>query len=158
GVVTNVSHDFKGNLVETNRKLHNTYTSTPSWSSIASFTDYATIESTAAGDLSSETFTTTHTYDALNRIKSTTTPDNSVYLPTYNEASLLNAVDVKIRGALTATPFVRNIDYNARGQRTLISYAGTSSAAFTTTYTYDAMTFRLSQQVTTRASDSAVLQ
>src|SRR5581483_2099489 len=64
----------------------------------------------------------------------------------------------KIRGSSTATAFVRNIDYNARGQRTSIAYAGTSSAAFTTTYSYDAMTFRLSNQSTTRASDSKVLQ
>lgn len=79
-------------------------------------------------------------------------------MPTYNEASLLGAVDVKIRGSSTATPFVRNVDYNARGQRISIAYAGTSSAAFTTGYAYDAMTFRLSNQTTTRASDNVVLQ
>lgn len=112
----------------------------------------------AASLLSSETFTTSSTFDALNRVVTLTTPDASVYIPTYNEANLLETVSVKIRGSSTATIFVQNIDYNARGQRTLIGYAGTSSAAFTTTYSYDAMTFRLSEQVTTRASDSAVLQ
>ena len=43
------------------------------------------------------------------------------------------------RGADQVTTFVSNIDYNARSQRTLISYGnGTSS-----TYAYDPLTFRL---------------
>ena len=42
------------------------------------------------------------------------TPDASVVVPTYNEASLLESVSVNLRGAAAATPFVTNIDYNAR--------------------------------------------
>ena len=34
------------------------------------------------------------TYDALNRPVSVTTPDHSVYRPTFNEANLLDRVDV----------------------------------------------------------------
>ena len=43
--------------------------------------------------------------------------DKSIYRPTFNEANLLEKVDVNLRGAAAATPFVTNIDYNAKGQR-----------------------------------------
>ena len=82
---------------------------------------------------------TSGTYDALNRPTAVTAPDNSVYRPTYNEANLLEKVEVNLRGATTATPFVTNIDYNAKGQRTLIDYANGAE----TTYEYDDQTFRL---------------
>ena len=48
--------------------------------------------------------------------------------------------DVNLRGAATtATAFVTNIDYNAKGQRTLIEYGNDTQ----TTYEYDPKTFRL---------------
>lgn len=68
--------------------------------------------------------------------------------PTFNEASLLETVDVNLRGASTSTSFVTNIDYNAKGQRTLIEYGNGAKTA----YTYDAQTFRLSGLKTTRAA------
>ena len=45
-----------------------------------------------------------------------------------------------------ATAFVTNIDYNAKGQRELIDYGNGVS----TTYDYDAQTFRLSASAPTR--------
>ena len=62
-----------------------------------------------------------------------TTPDGSVYRPTYNEANLLDKVDVNLRGAATATPFVTNIDYNAKGQRELIDYGNGARDRLTST-------------------------
>ena len=54
---------------------------------------------------------------------SLTAPDSSASIdPTYNEANLLDKVEVNLRGAATATPFVTNINYNAKGQRELIDY------------------------------------
>ena len=35
------------------------------------------------------------------------------------EANLLERVDVNLRGAAEATPFIKNVDYNAKGQRTM---------------------------------------
>ncbi len=101
--------------------------------------------------LESETFTTTTAYDALNRATSIRTPHNSSIpaseiLPGYNEASLLEKVDVKLRGAATATNFVQNINYDAKGQRERIQYGNGS----TTGYTYDEKTFRLKRLLTTR--------
>jgi RHS repeat-associated protein len=84
-------------------------------------------------------FTNSTTYDALNRPLTVTTPDNSVYHPTFNEANLLDKVDLKLRGAAASTPFVTNIDYDAKGQRKLIAYGNGAQ----TTYEYDRLTFRL---------------
>ena len=101
------------------------------------------LQNPAANDGS---FTTTTEYDALNRPTAITTPDNSIYRPTYNEANLLDKVEVNLRGAAAATPFVTNIDYNAKGQRTLIHYGNGAE----TTYEYDDQTFRLIHLKTTR--------
>ena len=63
-------------------------------------------------------------------------------------------MSVNLQGSSTATAFVTNIDYNAKGQRTLIEYGNGA----TTDYSYDPITFRLSELKTTRTSDSAILQ
>ena len=161
GAATHVKYDFKGNLLESNRVLDANPTVTLDWSPIASLTTLIAIESTVttSGLLGSDTFTTRSTYDALNRVvSSTNVHDGSVTLPTYDESNFLKTVSVKIRGASTATTFVRDITYNARGQRVAIGYAGTSTAAFTTTYAYDPLTFRITGQVTTRVSPAGTLQ
>ena len=154
GVVTHLSHDFKGNLLETERRLATSYTATPDWSALASLTDISAIESAAASSLETAVFTTSSTYDALNRIVNSTTPDASVAEPSYNEANQLAAMDVMVRGATSPTSFVTDVFYNARGQRTKIAYAN----GVLTEYTYDSKTFRLTRLVSTRTSDSAVLQ
>ena len=89
--------------------------------------------------LEPEIFTSSTTYDALNRPVSVTTPDDSVYRPTFNEANLLERWTSISRGAHDATPFVTNIDYDAKGQRALIEYGN----GVRTTYEYDPLTFRL---------------
>src|SRR5262249_9412018 len=85
---------------------------------------------------------------------SRTTPDASETRPTYNEANFLEHLDVRIRGAATATTFIENIDYNARGQRERIDHGSGTVCE----YEYDAETFRLVTQHTTRTSDGKVLQ
>ena len=60
---------------------------------------------------------------------------------------------MNLRGAAAATPFVANIDYDAKGQRTLIEYgsgAAVGSKGVTTTYEYDPLTFRLVHLLTQR--------
>jgi len=133
GVVTNEEYDFKGNLSRSTRDLLPDYKGDVDWQ-----------QNPAVND---GTFTTSTTFDVLNRPIAVTTPDNSTYRPTYNEANLLDKVDVNLRGAGAATPFVTNIDYNAKGQRTLIHYANGAA----TTYDYDKQTFRLIRLKTTRA-------
>jgi RHS repeat-associated protein len=101
------------------------------------------------------------TIDALNRVTSISTPDDSLLEPLYNEASLLETLSVYLRGATTATPIIKDLDYNAKGQRTRIQYAqtpGSGSAPFATEYQYDELTFRLKRLTTTRVSPSNTLQ
>ena len=148
GLVENAAYDFKGNLLESARRFTRTYNATIDW-------NVADPDSL----LEPETFTTATDYDALNRATSIRTPHNagipaSEILPAYNEASLLESVNVKLRGAATATNFVQNIDYDAKGQRERIQYGNGS----TTGYTYDEKTFRLKRLLTTRNNGADILQ
>jgi RHS repeat-associated protein len=147
GVVTNEAYDFKGNLLSNKRQLLQDYRGTVDW-----------LQNPTRGD----EFTSSTTYDALNRPTTMTTPDRSVYQPIYNEANLLEQVKVNLRGSTTETLFVKDIDYNAKGQRVLIEYSvkksnGTLNVV-ATEYHYDPDTFRLTNLTTIRQTDKAVLQ
>ena len=140
GVVTDPAYDFKGNLVRSTRQMLVNYRDEVDWAS--------------SPQLDTEVFSTETSYDALNRPVSLTAPDRSVVRPAYNEANLLERLDVSLKAQATFTPFVTNIDYNAKGQRELIEYgngARTSNA-------YDPLTFRLANLKTTRANDTSDLQ
>ncbi|MDJ0581480.1 SpvB/TcaC N-terminal domain-containing protein [Crocosphaera sp.] len=144
GLVTNQGFDFKGNLLVVTRQLVNDYKAQAiDWSG-----------NSPTNNLESEVFTVRTEYDALNRPTLLTSPDQSVTRPVYNEANLLEQMYVRLRGAATETVFVENIDYDAKGQRTLIEYGN----GVRTTYTYDPETFRLVRLLTTRTSDNARLQ
>ena len=104
--------------------------------------------------LESETFTTQTTYDALNRPTLVTQPDNSQHRPSYNEAGLLEKMEVQVQHESSFTEYVSNIDYDAKGQRTDIFYGNGSK----TRYFYDENTFRLTRLLTTRNFGSDVLQ
>jgi RHS repeat-associated protein len=144
GVATNIgrnpdtnldeSYDFKGNLLRASRQFVADYKGLPDWSGVP--------------PLMAEVFTTSTLYDALNRPIATTAADDSVFVPTYNEASFLETLSVNLRGAATPTEFVTNIDYDAKGQRTLIEYG--SDTQTRTEYSYDRETFRLIGLITTR--------
>jgi RHS repeat-associated protein len=131
GIVTSEEYDFKGNLLRGRRELLPDYKAAVDWNQ---------------NPVPNEAFPTSTTYDALNRPLTVTTPDDSVYRPSFNEANLLDKVDVQLQGAAAATPFVTNINYDARGQRELIAYANGAA----TTYDYDPLTFRLTNLKTTR--------
>src|SRR5262249_53203678 len=132
GVSASPRYDFKGNPLESTRQLAQDYKNTLDWSQRPA--------------LESEVFRTRTTFDALNRPVTVTTPDNSVLWPVYNEANLLERLDANLRGSQTATSFVTNIDYNARGQRVLVEYGNNVK----TEYEYDRETFRLRRLTTTR--------
>ncbi|EYF04841.1 Hypothetical protein CAP_3867 [Chondromyces apiculatus DSM 436] len=142
GLVTSTGFDFKGNPLGSTRTLAVDYQNQLDWAA------------TPAPALQTETFTSSTAYDALNRPISTTKPDQSETRPTYNEAGLLEAVDVRLRGASTWTSFVVAINYNAKGQRERIAYGN----GVVTEYTYDPLTFRLTRLKSMRIADSAILQ
>lgn len=144
----NESYDFKGNLLRSTRQLTSDYKSTPDWSGTPA--------------LEPEVFVTSTIFDALNRPIQIVAPHVSatpdVIQPTYNEANLLEKLDVWLQysGGLDALlppatadlPAIINVDYNAKGQRLLIEYGNGAR----TRYTNDPETSRLTDLFTGRGS------
>lgn len=152
GAMTN-AYDFKGNLLHSTRQLAREYRQQVDWNAVEPLfagvpLNLAGIKGGLATRLEAAAFITNTTYDAVNRPTSLTAPDASVIRPVYNEANLLNQVNVNLRGAADATQFVRNIDYNEKGQRERIEYGN----GVRTEYEYDDLTFRLTHLTTTRAA------
>jgi RHS repeat-associated protein len=92
--------------------------------------------------------------DALNRIASATEPDQTELKPRYNQRGLLDKVEARIRNSVTWTPFVDDIQYDAKAQRQSIDYGNGTATA----YQYDELTYRLLHLTTTRTSPSNTLQ
>ena len=95
GVVTTEDFDFKGNLLQSQRQLAREYKATLDWFAVV--------------PLEPEVYTSSSRFDALNRPIEQIAPEKSVYRPAFNEANLLEKVDVNLRGAAVATPFVTDI-------------------------------------------------
>ena len=148
GLVTNDRYDFKGNALGTSRRLARDYRTTVDWS---------------GGDgakLEAETFTTAAWFDARDRPIQVVAPHSdrttiSVLRPVYEPTGLLAAEYVWLDqpsvptgvldpGTASLRP-VTSIEYDAKGQRRAIAYGNGVS----TTYVYDATTFRL-RRLTTR--------
>ncbi|WP_207514391.1 SpvB/TcaC N-terminal domain-containing protein [Longitalea luteola] len=147
GVTNNLQFDFKGNLLRSSQQMARDYVNTINWTVVSSV------------DLEPEVFESSNEFDALNRVIRSVNPHvaaspQTTFIPSYNEAGLLEKVDVTIRGAATATPFITNVHYNAKGQREEIFYGNGTK----TTYTYEKETFRLVRLLTTRNSGATVLQ
>ena len=167
GSVTTEAHDFKGNPLRASRRLTNgtQYKQAVDWRAVDADHIALPIDATALLDpvalaavlaprLEADVYTSRTTYDAINRPVTLTTPHTaamppSIIRPGYNEANLLERVDANLRGAATATPFVTNIHYNAKGQRMLIQYGN----GVRTMYDYDPETFRLTHLQTLRGTD-----
>jgi RHS repeat-associated protein len=152
------AYDFKGNLLHSTRRLVSDYAAIPDW--------------LLNPQLDDERFESSTRYDALNRPVQSIAPHSSlaraernVIQPVFNEANLLERVDVWLEwvdpgpnhlpepdGLLDpdqqppAPVGVANIDYDAKGRRLLIDYKNGAS----TVYDYDPLTFRLSRLRTRR--------
>ena len=171
GVATNASarldangepfeaYDFKGNLRRSTRRLVQDYKAVPDWLL------------PPEPQLDAEFFEGSTLYDALNRAIQSVAPHSSltrpghpnkinVIQPVFNEANLLERVDVWLELAAEPSALlnrnipaeapsqvgVENIDYDAKGQRQRIDYKNGA----TTFYSYDPLTFRLTQLLTKR--------
>ncbi|MEV7026883.1 RHS repeat-associated core domain-containing protein, partial [Kitasatospora sp. NPDC093558] len=171
GAAVTETRDAKGNPLRTSRRLTEgtRYRSVVDWQTVdadhlalpaaatAAFTP-AALETALAPTLEADNYTSLTTYDALDRPVTVTTPHTplmraSVIRPGYNEANLLERVDVNLRGVTANgeavwTPFIDNIDYDAKGRRLRIDHGNNAS----TTYAYDPLTFRLIHLLTTRTA------
>lgn len=134
------AYDFKGNVRKSRRWLTTNYKDVAQW-------DGADPDAR----LESEDFPTETEYDALNRVVWIKTPDGSITRPRYNEANLLEAVEVEQEG--TTTAFVTDINYNEKGQRLDIAYGN----GVKTSYSYELQTFRL-LHLETRQGNGELLQ
>lgn len=159
GVASSERFDFKGNARESRRALTKEYKGIVDWAPLGNLTDPAALEAAAAPLLEDETFASQTTFDALNRPTELVPPHSNksgtrknAIRPSYNEANLLNAVVANLREDTEAdgkprwTPFIVNIDYDEKGQRTLIQYGNGTE----TRYRYDRETFRLNRLYTRR--------
>ncbi|MCG8474395.1 MAG: insecticidal toxin complex protein, partial [Cytophagales bacterium] len=136
--------DFKGNALESVREFCADYKNAPDW----------TEENLGDASLFDEdlpAYTRRMAYDALSRTVSTVSPDGSETRPAFGEAGLLKQVRVAGPGA-DEKLFVRDISYNARGQRERIVYADKNENSLASAdYSYDAETFRLLRLKTEKA-------
>ena len=157
GTASTEEYDFKGNPLLTWRRIAWEYKQTIDWRTLdlalpaypADPVELAALEAAIAPLLEGAPYTSRSTYDALNRPATITTPHTptmrpSLICPSYNEANLLERVDANLgrtttNGQLVWTPFVTNIDYDAKGRRQRIDYGNGAS----TFYDYDPLTFRL---------------
>ncbi|MQA29783.1 MAG: toxin, partial [Luteitalea sp.] len=139
GVVTNEAFNFKGSLLSTVRQLC-AVGEEPDWRH--------------PPGLDPVTYRALTSYNALNRALSLTTPDGSVIRPVYNEANLLDRIELRYQGSDAHEIIVANIDYNAKAQRERIEYGNGVS----TDHEYDTLTFRVMQTRATRHADGARLQ
>jgi RHS repeat-associated protein len=139
GQAITVRRDFHGNTVSASRELLTHPEQDVNWSS--------------AQPLTGEVFTTGSTYDALNRIVTSTAPDGTVTTMTFNERSLLTTVTVALRGGAPAA-YVDGVVYDVKGRRTSIVHGNGAATA----YTYDPATYRLVRLVTTRPSGGGPVQ
>ncbi len=127
------AYDFRGKPIFATRRLAKEYKRLPNW-------DVDAVES--------ETFQVESRFDALGRPRLVISADGSESRPTFNEAGLLDRVDVSVKGA-APFPFVRNVDYDEKGQRRSIEYGN----QVVTQYEHDPLTFRPTSLRTTRPNE-----
>ena len=172
GLISNQRFDFKGNLLEVQRRLASAYQATAiHWP-----------EQSPATAFEAETYTQQTEYDALNRMVRLYNWHQgegsrvAVYEPEYNQRGVLQAEALVVGATRTATGYnetrpesgpdtadrrpaertqaIVDIVYDAKGQRTHVDYGNSTR----THYEYDPNTFRLIHLLTTKTGTSTRLQ
>jgi len=141
GLVETPEYDFKGQPISTTRSLFKRYKEVPDWK-----------DEDGTANLESDKFTFHTLTDALGRIINQTAPDGSIITPSYNETGLLNGEKVKHVGQDSEVAYIKDIDYNEKGQREKIIYGNDVS----TRYFYDKETFRLKRLESKRKEGTAL--
>ncbi len=145
GVIENTAFDFKGNIKASERKL---------WEQYKGNINLMNVNTVLKKNNKDRIFSVSSDFDALNRVKQSVAPDGSFFTPLYNKTNQLKSLSVNLTSNSLATSFVKNIDYNARGQRTRIQYG----SGVTTTYKYSSNTFRLEKLNSTNTNNNTALQ
>lgn len=175
GAVNTLALDYKGNPLNTWRRIAAEYKQAISWETVDSvlpsgsttLLDSTVLEAALRLLLENETYMSRTAYDALNRPIQLIAPHGNqsgaklnVLQPGYNEANLLERMDVWLEQPMEPSSLidtgvippsavgVSNIDHDAKGQRLRIDYKNGA----TTIYNYDPLTFRLINLITRRSS------
>jgi RHS repeat-associated protein len=145
GMVRVPELDFKGNPKSVDRVLAKEYKNDLDWSALPGQPDVAAVQAAADSELeTAEVFTASSEYDALNRPTRVTLPDGTIVVPIYNEANFLSSLRAQIRGQGNFIEFLKDQEYDAKGQRQFAHYG---NEVFTR-YFYDPKTFRLTNLLT----------
>ncbi|PVH76116.1 SpvB-domain-containing protein [Cadophora sp. DSE1049] len=124
-------YDLKGNISSSRRRFAIRYKDTLDWS--------------LAVELEEDVYTSTATFDALNRQVSLTSPDSTTEFRLYNESGHVEKVHVNVRGEQPSQDpslwlvMVRKVEHDARDQLVYIDYGNGVS----TTKTYDPLSYRI---------------
>jgi RHS repeat-associated protein len=175
GLSRNADFDIAGNPRRVERRLAVEYRDGIDWAPVDSPLSEgpaiaADLEAAAEFRLDGTTYATITVRDALDRPIRMTSPhapnsEPTVLRPRYDEAGQLRRLDGRIpappQGGRTRwVPFVTQVQYDAKGRRTLITYGSRRkrSVGVTTTYGYDPLTFRLIHLATRRSPHGRALQ
>ncbi|TDW49139.1 RHS repeat-associated protein [Flavobacterium sp. 270] len=139
GVMLTPEYDFKGQPLFTTQKLFKKYKETVNW------TD-ANLSIDLEPGLGFTSFAET---DALGRVTRQTAEDGSIITASYNESGLLNGQEVQHNSPSLSQVYIKNIDYNEKGQRIKIIYGND----VITTFFYDKKTFCVNHIQTKRKNN-----
>ncbi len=131
GVLHNKVFDFKGNPISFSRTLCVRSEKEPDWSGEVS--------------LEEKEYEFTKTYNVMNQPLVSTLPNGSQIIREYNINGQIKAIGHKT-DAGTQQQSVTDIQYNEKGQKLEIQY----NNGIHTTYTYDALTYRLTRILSRR--------
>ncbi|NER46040.1 MAG: hypothetical protein F6J92_04995 [Symploca sp. SIO1A3] len=143
GLVTIEGYSINGQPLVSKRQLRRDYKQEANWNQ----TEKEAVEK-------EDSYETRAKYDALGRVIEETDADGNLHYPTYNLAGSLAKLQVTHAGE-GSTTYVSSIEYNPKGQRTKIVYGNGVS----TSYEYEATTFRLTRILTKRGNgEGRILQ
>lgn len=135
GIVIDSSYSMAGQIMQYSRQMIQDYKLPVNWKDQV--------------PLQAEVYEQKDTYNALQLLITSTSPDDTITTNTYNKASLLKGIDLTFKDNNTQA-VISSITYNANSQRTAVAY-GNGTA---TNYTYEDTTQRLMEQQTTKQSNA----
>lgn len=165
GLVASLANDFKGNPVETLRRVPTRRDEAGDWSRLDGLGDRGVAAAPLADLFDGEAVRTSTTYDALDRPSDVrlraeaALPGSPAIVSSmryeYAAGNVLHAIKAQPPALASAgsQPWhdvVTAIEYNARGQRSVVTYGNDA----TTRYVYDSATHRLVRMLTTRSRDA----